>query len=57
MASISKSIAQSRRTLIDDLGHRGPNLTFAEACDLNAVEIDDRPALIDRRNRCPWSEV
>ena len=57
MASISKSIAQARRTLIDNLGRRGPNLTFAEACNQNADEIGDRPALIDRRHRFTWSAV
>ena len=57
MPGISKSIAQSRLTLIDEPGRSGPNLTFAEVCNLNAAEIGDRFALIDRRNRYTWSEV
>lgn len=57
MAIISESIVESRHALIGELGRNDRNLTYAEACNLNAVELADRPALIDRKTRLTWSEV
>ncbi len=57
MASVSKSAAETRHALIDELVRGGPNLTFAGACDLNAAEFAERDALIDRATRLSWAEV
>jgi len=57
MTALPSKAADTRRALIGDLERNFPNLTFASACDLNAVEFADRAALIDRATRLSWSEV
>ncbi|MDH3740381.1 MAG: acyl--CoA ligase, partial [Hyphomicrobiales bacterium] len=46
-----------RRSLIEDLAERSENLVYSRACDLNAEQFPDHPALIDRNNRLNWSDV
>ena len=57
MTGIPQKVAAARRTLIADLAERGPNPTFAEACDRNADELPDRTALIDRTSALDWGSV
>ena len=57
MSEISANAADKRRTLIDNLRTRERDLTFSQACDLNAAELPDGIALVDRTSRLTWAEV
>ena len=54
MSEISANAADKRRTLIDNLRTRERDLTFSQACDLNAAELPDGIALVDRTSRLTW---
>ena len=57
MWEASSNLAQERQTLISELRTRSQNMTFSQACDLNAEQIPTRLALVDRTTRMTWSEV
>lgn len=57
MSGISKKTADERLSLIHDIRGRSSNLTFSQACDMNASELPDRAALIDKDRRLNWLEV
>ena len=55
--AIGGARAQARRDLIADMRGRTSPVTFAEACNRNADELDDRVAVVDRRQRFDWGAV
>lgn len=57
MAHITKAQGDARRETIDDLFRCRRPLTYSRAVDLNAEELGEQIALVDRRTRLTWSEV
>ena len=55
--TIPDKVRRRLRREIDAFADGSGNLTYADACDRNAVEIPDLTAVVDRQERLDWGTV
>ncbi len=57
MGNAFGELKRQRLEIVSDLKGKEKNLTYSQACDLNAVQLPEHPAIIDRKVRMTWREL
>ena len=57
MRNAFSELKRQRLGIVSDLKGKEKNLTYSQACDLNAVQLPEHPAIIDRKVRMTWREL
>ena len=57
MKDATEEFNKQRYDLINEFSSSEDKLTYSQACDLNAVQVPEQFALIDRNHRITWHEL